>query len=256
MEMICINDPSANWNPASGIDDPILRWRLWHENTVIPENSIFIDEDKVEYCFDIYQKALKHCDDVIFAYDHDAILYRLDSATNIDLINIDYHDDVFNGTPLSNHIGTLFDDNEDSCRYEASLLAAGDTGILMEGNWVAWLDQRKKLNSYTWIHGSNQKYEGPGSLNVYHTWGLVSFDDSKYHLKEDYEFDNYEFDFIFVCLSPLYIPRRFWNPLFTNYLSEYQEVKGKPYKMINRKYEIDYKYNILNKLTLPPRLSN
>ena len=59
-------------------DNPVVRWKVLEEYTPIPDKSIFIDDDKVDYCFDVYTKALKYCGNVMFAYDHDAILYRLE----------------------------------------------------------------------------------------------------------------------------------------------------------------------------------
>jgi hypothetical protein len=59
-------------------ENPVTRWKAFEEFSMIPDRSIFIDQDKVDYCFDVYTKALKHCNNVIFAYDHDAILYRLE----------------------------------------------------------------------------------------------------------------------------------------------------------------------------------
>lgn len=251
--MIDHHDDSHQFNPANNCDDPIVRWRLFHEYTCYPDESIFIDKDKVEYCFDLFQKALKHCDDVIFAYDHDAILYRLDKddATDIDLINIDHHDDILNGTPLSNYVPELFDDQDESSRFEAAMLE--DDCMIMEGNWVGWLHLQNKIKSYTWIHGKNSAHDwitdDPDALF------LSLLDNSKHCFREDYKFDDYKFDFIFVCLSPTYIPIKFWNT-FTKFLDEYQKVKGKQFKLVNRKYEMDARYRQLNNLTLPPRLSD
>ena len=40
---------------------------------------------------------LRTCQDVHFGYDHDNILYGLEGHSNLDIINIDHHDDVFAG---------------------------------------------------------------------------------------------------------------------------------------------------------------
>ena len=232
-------------------DNPVARWKAFKDHTRIPDRSIFIDDDKVEYCFDVFKKALEHCDSVMFAYDHDAILYRLemDDAYDLDIINIDHHMDTLNGTPYS-HAMELFE-YEDMVALEYEYDNFKD-GKVMEGSWVGWLDWKNKLKKYTWIHGI--KSDGcdlsDSDSNIsknYHDIFSAKLDD---YLREDYTFDDYKFDFIFVCLSPGYVPKKFWN-VFTKYLSEYEKVTGKPYKLINRKYEIEARYRELHKYTLP-----
>jgi len=231
-------------------ENPVSRWKGFKDHTFIPDQSIFIDDDKVEYCFNVFKKALEYCDSVMFAYDHDAILYRLemDDAYDLEIINIDHHADTLNGTPYS-HAMEVFDDEEILVlEYEYNNFKCGR---VMEGSWVGWLDWKNKLKKYTWIHGSTSDgCNSSGGNNItkdYHEIFSANLEDC---LREDYTFDSYKFDFIFVCLSPGYVPQKFWN-IFTEYLSEYEKVTGKPYKLINRKYEIDARYRELHKYTLP-----
>jgi len=232
-------------------DNPVSRWKAFKDHTIIPDQSVFIDEDKVEYCFDVYQKALKHCNSVMFGYDHDAILYRLemDDAYDLDIINIDHHGDMLNGNPYVGHMELFNFDEEEVIDYEFSNFQDGN---VMEGNWVGWLEWKNKLNSYTWIHGLRSlgctEHSKGRSVSEVHSKYFSS--DIEYYLKEDYTFDDYDFDFIFVCLSPGYMPKKYWN-IFSEYLSEYEKVTGKSYKLINRKYEIDARYKELHKYTLP-----
>ena len=242
MEMICDHQIIHYMD-----DNPVARWKSFRDHTNIPYESVFIDSDKVEYCWDVYQKALKHCDDVMFGYDHDAILYRLemDDAYDLEIINIDYHGDMSNGEPYHGNLHLFNNDTQEALDYEYSNYQCGK---VMEGNWVGWLGWKQKLNEYTWIHGTQSEgSQDPTVKSVYDDSGHYSWKD---RIKEDYEFDNYEFDFIFVCLSPMYIPQKFWN-IFPKYLTEYEKVKGKKYKLINRKYEIDARYRELHKYTLP-----
>ena len=232
-------------------DNPVARWKAFEDHTVIPSKSLFIDDDKVEYCFDVFTKALKHCDSVMFAYDHDAILYRLEmnDAYNLDIINIDHHGDMVNGNPYVDYM-ELFHNNEiEALEYEFDNF---EDGKVMEGNWVGWLECKEKLKKYTWIHGLRSLGGlDDGSTDRVSDLHREYFSaDIEYYLKENYTFDDYKFDFIFVCLSPGYVPQKFWN-IFTKYLSEYEKVTGKPYKLINRKYEIDARYKELHKYTLP-----
>jgi len=232
-------------------DNPVSRWKAFEDYTVIPDNSVFIDSDKVEYCFDVFTKALEHCDSVVFGYDHDAILYRLemDDAYDLEIINIDHHNDIFNGTPYSDSMEVFHNDELEMFEHEYDTF---EDGRVMEGNWVGWLDWKNKLKNYTWIHGM-RSLGGPddGSITKWTScYRDILSSNLDYFLREDYRFDDYKFDFIFVCLSPVYVPQKFWN-IFTKYLSEYEKVTGKPYKLINRKYEIDARYKELHKYTLP-----
>lgn len=232
-------------------ENPIIKWKVLKEFTPIPDKSVFIDDDKVDYCWDIFTKALKHCDSVMFGYDHDAILYRLemDDAYDLEIINIDYHADLLNANPYADAIEVFGNDDMEMLSYEYDTF---QDGRVMEGNWVGWLDWKGKVKDYTWIHGI-RSLGGPddGSTGRFsETYHELFSSNLNYHLKENFTFDDYKFDFIFVCLSPGYVPQKFWN-IFTKYLSEYEKVTGKPYKLINRKYEIDARYRELHKYTLP-----
>ena len=44
--------------------------------------------------------------------------------------------------------------------------------------------------------------------------------------KENYKFDNYNFDHIFVCMSPQYIPPNHWH-YFYMFISAFEEFTGK-----------------------------
>ncbi len=128
-------------------ENPVTRWKAFEEFSMIPDRSIFIDQDKVDYCFDVYTKALKHCNNVIFAYDHDAILYRLemDDAHDLEIVNIDYHNDILNGTPYCEFSHLFGDDVVNTLEYEYQTF---QHGRVMEGNWVGCLERKNKLKNY------------------------------------------------------------------------------------------------------------
>ena len=63
--------------------------------------------------------------------------------------------------------------------------------------------------------------------------------------KEEYKFENYDFDFIFVCLSPQYVPKNHWH-YFKMFISTYEQFKEKDAIIINRKYEHEFCYSKLN----------
>ena len=52
------------------------------------------------FCFDVFLKSLKHSDSVSFGYEHDAILFHIEKFTDIELINIDHHDDILGGNAV------------------------------------------------------------------------------------------------------------------------------------------------------------
>ena len=54
--------------------------------------------------------------------------------------------------------------------------------------------------------------------------------------REDYKFDNYKFDSIFICLSPQYIPKNHWH-YFSMFIKVYEQFSGKDAIIHNKKYE-------------------
>ena len=61
--------------------------------------------------------------------------------------------------------------------------------------------------------------------------------------KEDYDFGEYKFDQIFVCLSPGYIPPLHWHMMST-FIKVYEELSGKKINIdyLHRKYEMEKYY--------------
>ena len=67
-------------------------------NTDFNDKCFRIDQSNLLFCFNTFLKAIKNCQNVSFGYDHDAILSDIAKFDNIDLINIDHHDDFFHGS--------------------------------------------------------------------------------------------------------------------------------------------------------------
>jgi hypothetical protein len=226
-----IMEPSIEiYNGIFYYGNPETRWRTLFEHTPFNDNSFNINTSNLMYCYNVFLKALKNCENVSFGYTHDSILYAIENFSDIDLINIDHHDDVFAGD---------FDDilnGDDSLQKEYLEIVA--SGRVNEGNWVAYLKSQGKLKSYTWISNYNSKNKRWNHANQ----SLIS---EYYNLeKENYTFPDYNFDHIFVCLSPQYIPHKFWH-YFSMFITAYEEFTGKGAmieRWANQSFEHDRRY--------------
>ena len=83
----------------------------------------------------------------LFLIEHDSILFSIADYKDIDLINIDHHDDVFGG----DYIREM--PEEDAYKTEFYEIMNHDR--VHEGNWGAWLGGHNKLKSFTWIGNKN-----------------------------------------------------------------------------------------------------
>ena len=203
--------------------NPIIRWKELYDNSDFTESHLSIDTGGLIYCYHLFLKALKNNPTVVFGYEHDAILYELRNHDNIDIVNIDHHDDVMHGTyhELMRREGpqiALDKEWNDICKYNH----------VNEGNWGAWLHYKEKLNSFVWI--ANEK-----SGNLDRNWYNEQLLGDKYqtHLRQDYKFEDYNFDHVFVCLSPQYTPQHHWH-YFTMFMMAYEEMTGKEIELISK----------------------
>ena len=201
---------------------PVVKWAELFEDHP-GEFSHKINVDNYQYCLRTYLKALRHCTDVRFGYDHDNILYGLEGHSDIEIINIDHHDDIFSG---------CFGEGP---REEIMSLKTYDR--VMEGNWGMWLQTQNRLKSFTWIGNKS-------SNNIGHIpYAEKYIDDFKFYTKDEYIFDDYKFDQIFVCISPGYIPPLQWHMIGT-FMTVYEEITGNVINLndFNKKYEIEKYY--------------
>ena len=209
-------------------NNPLTRWKDLFNNTDFKENHLVIDQSNLLFCFDTFLKSLKHCDKVSFGYEHDSILFDIQKFSNIELINIDHHDDVLGGSYITdigyNPEGALTKEYCDLC----------EDGRVNESNWVSWLANEKKLKSYTWIGNQNSNK----SKNYFNERIVPNYVNVE---KENYKFDNYKFDHIYVCLSPQYTPKNHWH-YFSMFINTYEHFHEKDAIIENKKFEHDFRY--------------
>ena len=209
--------------------NPSTRWRNLFERSDFRENHIFIDQSNLMFCYNTFLKSLKNCKNVSFGYDHDSILYQISDFSNVDLINIDHHDDVF-----------AADYNDEYHQFlEKEYSEIVESNKVHEGNWVAWLASKGKLKSYTWIGNQNSGNKIRNDFNAQIVPNYLNVE------KENYKFDNYNFDHIFVCLSPQYIPKNHWH-YFSMFITAFEEFVEKDANIVswsNKKYEIELRHS-------------
>jgi len=210
-------------------DNPTMRWKMLYETSDFKESNFYIDQAALLFCYDTFLKSLKNAKTVSFGYEHDAILYEIGDSKNLDIVNIDHHDDIF-------HIYDRYKDFvDDILDFEYDAIA--NHNWVNEGNWGAWLFSQEKLNSFTWIHN-------PTSRNVDRVDYINRLMGDKFHhcFRNEYEFVDYNFDHIFVCLSPQYIPQTHWH-YFTMFMMAYEEYTGKDANVIsNKKFENEIRF--------------
>ncbi len=208
-------------------ENPNSRWSGLYDNTNFKEHQFYIDQANLLYCYDLFLKALGNCKSVSFGYEHDELLYVLQDKEDIEIINIDHHDDIF---------GEDYDGN-----VEREYVGLVKHDRVNEGNWGAWLHTQKKLDSFTWIRNENSRnFNQNNDLNK-----EVLGKKYKAFLRDDYEFEDYNFDHIFVCLSPQYVPKNHWH-YFTMFIMAYEQITGKTVDInsfAKRKFEYEIRHN-------------
>ena len=138
------------------------------------------------------------------------ILFQLHEHENMHIINIDHHDDV---------MASDFEEYPDNLERELKTIQFHDR--VHEGNWGAWLHVKEKLSSFTWICNPNS-----GNLNRNDFNFELLKEKYKTYDRTQYEFYDYKFDEIFVCLPPQYIPKNHWH-YFTMFMIAYEKYTGK-----------------------------
>lgn len=126
------------------------------------------------------------------AYNHDNILEMIENYCTqdikLDIVNFDNHHDVY---------------------YEDWHVADLSNDVVSVATWVGFLSKHDMLNSYHWINTHcSQPYTG----------AEVDFD-FKMTTHDVYQVLNsdFEYDMLFICLSPQWFPPKFDN-LFDNIL--------------------------------------
>ena len=212
--------------------NPTTRWSQLFDYSDFRDCHFIVDQGNLLFCFDVFLQALNKCDSVSFGYEHDAILYDIKDKSKIDLINIDHHDDVIE--PHSVHAR----DYEHALEIGYNEVCTANR--VHEGNWISWLVNQGKINSYTWIGNKNSSCKRRNFFNqriVPNYWNVE---------REDYKFDDYKFDHIFVCLSPQYIPKNHWH-YFTMFMQACEH-SGKQVIVHEKKYENELRYAEVKKV--------
>ena len=57
--------------------NPTTRWNQLFDNSDFRDCHFILDQGNLLFCFDIFLRALKHCNNVSFGYEHDAILFEI-----------------------------------------------------------------------------------------------------------------------------------------------------------------------------------
>ena len=235
-----ISAPAINefWNSGMSQHEienhPVVKWKYIQSKMpeVFESISQKIDVDNYDFCLRTFIRALKNCKDVHFGYDHDAILYGLKDYNSIEVVNIDHHSDI-----LTNGMETT----EQEIKY------IDEDERVAEGNWGYYLHSQGRLKSWHWILNLHSE-EFTDTLLGDHLFG----DKFSWSFREDYDFGNYEFDQIFVCLSPSYIPPLHWHMLGT-FVRVYEELSGKKIEVdyLHRKYEMEKYYKGVTNIIYP-----
>jgi hypothetical protein len=212
-------------------DNPTIRWRELFSKSDFKENHFYIDQSNLMFCFNVFLKALKNCQSVSFGYEHDSILFSIKDYSDIDLINIDHHDDVFGG----DYTNTMPDEHA----YSKEYFEINNDNRVHEGNWGAWLASKNKLKSFTWIGNNNSSNKIRNSFNCQVIPNYLNVE------KEDYKFTDYNFDHIFVCLSPQYVPKNHWH-YFAMFISAFEEIVGKDATIITQKFETQVRNDLVH----------
>jgi hypothetical protein len=153
------------------------------------DKHISYDDENLRYVFNIFTHAislLKNKKNVKFALNHDAILFDLASSKyekdTFCLYNIDHHHDIFYSP----------DAKKDVDIFNVSTVA----------NWVWYLDKHHKINQYNWICNTNSFFP---ETEVKSFGKMDAFTKDKIkHI-----FDVKEWDYIFVCNSPHWFPKKY-----------------------------------------------
>ena len=205
-------------------EQPVIKWRQTQElhREQFRELCNEIDVENYQFCLRTFIRAFAHCQDVHFGYDHDSILFGLEDHTDIEIVNIDHHSDILTGEYDDPRTEMYWVDKEER---------------VTEGNWGYYLQSQGRLKSWHWI--LNRRSEEWTDTEL----GEDILNNFSWSMKEDYDFGDYKFDQIFICLSPGYIPPLHWHMMAT-FMAIYEEGTGNKINEddLHRKYEMKKYY--------------
>ena len=216
-------------------ENPSLRWSNFFEFSGITSNNLDIDVSNLMYCYKVFLEAIKSSKSVSFGYDHDAILFSIEDYEDISLINIDHHDDFLSGR--SEELDHKILESTGASRvieYEHII----KSNYVHEGNWIGWLSLKNKLKDFVWISNENSSNKGRNEFIK------TVFPKYKCLTKDEFKFSTFEFDHVFVCLSPQYISPQHWH-YFSMFMVAYEQITGNSSSerwISDEKYEMKHRY--------------
>ena len=220
-------------------------WDEWHPPTKwstyfskypdINTRDNIIDQQCLDYMLDTFTKALAANTNVTVAFglDHDYILNSVLDHEDLEIVNIDHHDDFLAGCFID-RLEDEIDEYSNQSFLALHLLEYHYTqafGKVDEGSWGAYLHSLGKLKSFTWIRNNQKKDEdtrSPVNRFICENIGKRAEWDSCF--AEEYDHGDYMYDHIFVCLSPQYFPMSQWEN-FSLFLGIYEDFTGKDCKL-------------------------
>ena len=181
-------------------------WDQVFSNPALVGSNFDINPDNLIYALDTFTRSLAKCKNVAFGITHDSIMYELEDKDKINLVNIDHHHDIIYGEWFM---------REGAMKY----------GIVSEGNWIEHLHQKSKIEDYVWIRNENSFMMDDTQHPTREPMKWATY------LKTEYKYEMTP-DYIFVCLSPAYIPKFHWFyfKIFMNLYKVFYEGEPKFYK--------------------------
>ena len=193
IDMDYIMEPSINkYNNYIKSDiKPSKLWKNVYKRIGKKRNKLRYNQDKLEELVKLLNMKceLTPIDNIVYVDDHDGIVdFMVDKGIifkdgsglkteigDINIFNIDHHHDIYYSENQAVNV-----DTEDN--YSV-------------GSWMWLLDKYSLISNYTWIrnHNSSPYYGMPTNCNYYEV------DTLSYLL-------NVNFDYIFICKSPHWIP--------------------------------------------------
>ena len=217
------NEMWDDWHPAA-------KWHFYFcKYPDLDQRENIVNEENLDYILETFTRALDASPNakVCFGFDHDFILEGLE-GDNIDLVNIDHHDDFLCGSNVDgDHTHELEEDVYlGGHLLEWALVKAFNK--VDEGNWGAKLHSDGRLNSMTWIRNPHEHVcDTRTFVNEFIMKHMMPTESTwRSCFKDEYDHGNYDYDHIFVCISPRYIPPSQWN-LLSLFIAIYEEKTGK-----------------------------
>lgn len=162
---------------CGGKENPTVVWNhIEHERNIEP--FLHYDADSLLKIAMIIKENVKNGAKLIPINEHQEIIKYL-SDCRVELTNIDFHHDVIYNI---NELSEITDMHKYNC-----------------ANWVYYLYSNNQLESYTWL-----KAPQSDMLNF-----DTDFKIDKILTKSDFGQLNYDFDLVFFCLSPQWVPYKF-----------------------------------------------